>query len=248
MKNTHKTESQFRNSHGEIWQFKFDSATGIATVSGSDVDWQRYPVVDGNAVGLSLSPDEITWLRSTWVEICADHPCTSLYVGRETVFKENSKFSFLTNSFCPLCLIQKREFEIHHCIAATHGGPDTPSNLLYICNSCHALITRGSIEDRVPKEKAALNHQLMHFGIRLFQDALARPNKRTGNSFLDQNHFAPKIMEHLSQASPEMIANVDIKIKQSARVEYQYLRDIGLGKWSWLEYEERFLMQQEEPE
>jgi len=60
--------SKFTNRYGEEWQFEYDFARGQGILKGSDVDWQPYPVVDGHAIGLLLSKEELIWLRKVWAD------------------------------------------------------------------------------------------------------------------------------------------------------------------------------------
>jgi hypothetical protein len=234
-------EASFTNSYGEEWKFSFDSVSGMATISGDDIDWETYPVVEGTAYGLVMSKDEAQWLHQVWVDFSSGHPSANLYLARPTEFIRGKKHCSLSNNYCPICLLQKREFEIHHCIAATHGGPDTSSNLLSICNSCHAIMNHGSIEDRAPKNLAALSHQLMYFGVKLYQDACAYPNKRTKANFVERSKAGLELSKSLSEVSPEELEQTNKHILAEARIEYQLHRDIGLGKWPWSEYEARSL-------
>ena len=60
--------SMFTNEHGEEWQFEYSYGTGEGILKGSDVDWQTYRVVDGHALGLILSQEELLWLRKVWAD------------------------------------------------------------------------------------------------------------------------------------------------------------------------------------
>ncbi len=40
---------------------------------------------------------------------------------------------------CALC-DSARYLQIHHIVARSHGGPDTPQNLICLCSDCHALV------------------------------------------------------------------------------------------------------------
>lgn len=66
---------------------------------------------------------------------------------------------------CPICLEQRTEFQRHHVIWSCEGGTDEAINLLDICKSCHALLTFGSSADSIPREYAAIGHQMLSFGI-----------------------------------------------------------------------------------
>lgn len=63
--------SKFTNKYGEEWRFEYDSATGEGILKGSDVDWQPYRVVNGHAIGLVLSDEELIWLRKVWLDATA---------------------------------------------------------------------------------------------------------------------------------------------------------------------------------
>jgi hypothetical protein len=58
--------SKFTNKYGEEWHFEYDPATGEGILKGSDADWQPYRVVNGGAIGLLLSDEELIWLRKAW--------------------------------------------------------------------------------------------------------------------------------------------------------------------------------------
>lgn len=58
----------FENEYGEQWVFRFDRRTKEGTVTGGDVSWKVYPVVDGEpGGGLLLSDLERGWLLACWV-------------------------------------------------------------------------------------------------------------------------------------------------------------------------------------
>ena len=44
--------SQYENEYGELWVFVYDYSANTGILTGSDMDWQDYPVVDGRAIGL----------------------------------------------------------------------------------------------------------------------------------------------------------------------------------------------------
>lgn len=210
---------------------------GRASVSGSDVDWRCFPVIEGTAYGLVLNTEEQTWLHTIWRETTSGHPAVGLYAGRDTELVHGKDSCRLTNNYCPLCLRKRREFEVHHCIAAADGGPDTASNLLAICNTCHATITRGSVEDRFPLATAALQHQLMYFGLQLIDEACTRPGRRARRRFEDTlPHELRESLEELA-LDPTDWAGANARLKSEARAEYQFRRDLGLGRWSWLQFE-----------
>ncbi|MBI3466450.1 MAG: hypothetical protein HY000_25840 [Planctomycetes bacterium] len=56
--------SYFENMHGDQSLFVYRRDTGEALVYSGDADWAAYPVVNGRAQGLVLSPDEQIWLQA----------------------------------------------------------------------------------------------------------------------------------------------------------------------------------------
>jgi hypothetical protein len=60
--------SCFTNRYGEEWEFAYFQSKREGVLRGSDVDWQRYKVIDGHAQGLILNDEEIQWLRRSWGE------------------------------------------------------------------------------------------------------------------------------------------------------------------------------------
>jgi hypothetical protein len=56
----------FTNEYGEQWQLIYDTNTNIGLLTGSDVDWKTYYVVDGNCHQLILNKDEKEWLKKSW--------------------------------------------------------------------------------------------------------------------------------------------------------------------------------------
>lgn len=237
---TTSVEYLFTNIYGEKWIFHFDPKTKVAFVKGSDVDWESYPVIEGAAYGLVMSSEERTWLSDAWEKVCSNVGALGLYQGKPTKLVIGKNYCFLKNDYCPICLLQKKEFEVHHCIWASDGGPDTPSNLLAVCNTCHAIITRGSVEDRFPRNQAAFQHQVMYFGVRLFQDAVGSRNSRGAIPFAEQHPTLAKHVQGISQATSEQLSMADQKLKAESRIAYQYFRDLAHGKWSWSDYERLF--------
>lgn len=226
---------------GDQWVFSFDHNSNTALVKGNDVGWESYPVVEGVAYGLEMNEEEQTWLAGVWKEATDQLAPIGLYLGNPTEFVVGKNSCFLSENYCPICLLQKKDFEVHHCIWSRDGGPDTPSNLLAICNSCHAVITRGSIEDRFPKNQAALHHQIMYFGVSLFQDAQISKNARGATPFTEQHPSIAKLLESFAKETTEQRNAADQRLKTESRIRYQYHRDLGLGKWSWSDHERLFI-------
>ena len=66
--------SKFTNRYGEEWLFEYDGTKAEGILSGSDVDWKAFRVVDGRAIGLILNEEELTWLRACWCCVEATRP------------------------------------------------------------------------------------------------------------------------------------------------------------------------------
>ncbi len=63
-----KYTSRFTNRYGEAWEFDYYRSKRQGVLRGSDVDGQRYHVIDGHVQGLILNDEEIQWLRRAWAE------------------------------------------------------------------------------------------------------------------------------------------------------------------------------------
>lgn len=242
------TKSSFTNHHGEEWTFSFDSNSNLAFIKGSDVDWEPYPVIEGVAYGLELIKEEKAWLLQAWHSATKGVPSVGTYCGMPTEFVIGKNFSFLSDDYCPICLQRKIEFEIHHCLWKTDGGPDTSSNLLRICNSCHAIITRGSIEERLPKNQAAFHHQVMQFGFGLFRAAHSSDTNRATKKFAKRYPRVAELIRLLDQQPPEQQESTDRRLRTESRIAYQYFRDLGLGKFRWADHERLFAHLTAEPQ
>ena len=68
---------------------------------------------------------------------------------------------------CPICQQERKgeEFEFHHVVGRVAGGSNDPVNLLSICNTCHAILTRGCNEDANPRLLACFFRQLAWYGL-----------------------------------------------------------------------------------
>lgn len=78
--------------------------------------------------------------------------------------------------WCPICREEQREFEHHHVIWRCDKGSDHYLNLLKICKSCHALLTKGNMEDRTPRDMVAVMYQLSRYGCRFLTNAAIGSN------------------------------------------------------------------------
>jgi hypothetical protein len=56
-----------------VWEFEYDPARQEGVLRGEDVDWQEYPVLDGQVPGLVLNDEELRWLRTAWEEARGAH-------------------------------------------------------------------------------------------------------------------------------------------------------------------------------
>ncbi|MHB0876581.1 MAG: HNH endonuclease signature motif containing protein [Anaerolineae bacterium] len=211
----------FSNHWGEDWLFEYDEATHTGMLKGCDVDWQESPVIEGTAIGLVLDADETAWLRDAWHE-ARDGAPPAPYFGADTEFRTTKKHGYLTNDYCPLCLKQRDEFQVHHVVARNEGGLDRLQNLLRVCCSCHALITMGNWQERVPRDMAALYHQTMHYG----SDAWVRKKLDYEDSLsedlLPAARFLDRALDHLMAMDSGMRDEADGLLRAYARTQYIY--------------------------
>ena len=57
----------FENVYGEQFIFVYNRDTGQGFLWCGDAGWEQpYPVIDGHAPGLILSPEEQRWLQVCW--------------------------------------------------------------------------------------------------------------------------------------------------------------------------------------
>ncbi len=66
-----KYTEKFKNRYGKEWIFEYSYITETAIVKGSDVDWQAYEVLNGQAVDLILNEEGLQWLRKAWISATA---------------------------------------------------------------------------------------------------------------------------------------------------------------------------------
>lgn len=222
---------EYTNQYGEDWIFIYKDQCSINLMKGSDIDWHAYPVIEGQALGLVLNEEERIWLQSVWTDAAMDN--TGLYRGLDTEFVIDKQYCSLTNDCCPLCLKKKQNFEYHHCIWSSEGGTSDASNLLRICMSCHAVLTRGSDEDRIPKDLAAFCHQMMYFGLDFIPRTRPHKGKHKNVSFLEEHPWWREPLEQYDAASADRKRKINQLWKDLSRLQYQYYRDIGGETWSW---------------
>lgn len=235
-----KFERTYTNPHGESWRFFFDPQIGRAAITGDDVDWAIFPVYGGTAKGLVLAPDESAWLNEAWTELESKNTILGLYLGNNTQFVIQTNFCRLSEDFCPICLKQKQQFDIHHCIASSDGGPNDYRNLLRICRSCHVVLSAGSIENKFPKAQAAFWHQIAYFGFDFFPSLNSRGGRHPDVSFHTHSPKISELLGHYQSCKAEEQHHINQSLMEYGRLEYQYFRDLGLEKWSWAEFRRLF--------
>ena len=235
-----KIERTYTSKAGSAWCLYYDPKIGRACITGNDIGFDTYPVYDGRAKGLVLEQDELKWLANAWIELASEHNELSMYLGKNTQFIRTEKFCQLSEDFCPICLTQKQQFHTHHCIESRDGGSNDSRNLLRICQSCHVVLTSGSFEDRLSRGRAAWWHQIAHFGIGFLPSADSRGGRHPDVSFHTLYPQFRQVLEHYKKCSAEEQQEENRRLMEFGRVEYQYFRDLGLGKRSWSEFERLF--------
>lgn len=168
----------FKNEYGETWWFDYDFSKDMGILWGNDnlVVGNIYYVFDGICPTLILTISETEWLKNIWKKYSV---YKNNYLDKDTCCQSESFGTFLTHDYCPICLTQQSSFEGHHCIMSAKGGSDDKENILFICNSCHSLITNGNDSDSKPRYTSAIFHQMMHYGITFYQ--MNPENNRRGN-------------------------------------------------------------------
>lgn len=233
--------SEYENELGELWVFEYDYVNDTGVVKGLDVDWSEYPVFEGQALGLLLNEKEESWLKTAWSEATKHLDNVGIYLGLDTKFAKDERGCWLTNYYCPICLKQKREFDEHHCIWSSDGGTDEHFNMLRVCRTCHAVLTWGSVEDRVPKNLSAFYHQVLYFGLEFFPRDNLRKSRHIDRNFLELHPaWKEKIRDYDRMRADEQ-DKIDDAVKELAQLKYQYFRDIGLGKRCWEDFEQRYI-------
>jgi hypothetical protein len=229
--------SEYVNELGDEWQLEIDQEAGIALLTGSDIsDDLRVPVIEGIAIYIGLGQDEQAWLTAAWSEGTEQHAVFGLYRGLDTEFVIGSKYCHLTNDFCPICLKRKKQFEIHHCIWKSDGGTRSPLNLLKVCNTCHALMSFGDVDDVETRDQAAFMHQLTHFGMRLVAEQVPSGVEQSERTFLGVRPKMRELVRSYLVADEADRELVDRMIPPLARAYYQYHRDIARAVPAFVEY------------
>lgn len=212
-------------------EFRFNHSRMLGYFSFTK-DSLYYPVYDGRQFFFDL-PDANNWLKKQWKKATQGIELPSLYLGKVTEMKHNKQVTWLTNNYCPICLRQKSYFENHHCVGRAQNGPDGYKNVLRICATCHAIITRGCLEERWPMSNAALFHQIMCFGADVFprnfrkidMEEYEQENRRKAN-------FEDYLQNHDKKTDEEKDKSQAIMMEMGLYF-YQFFRDVVCGTWSW---------------
>lgn len=124
----------------------------------------------------------------------------------------------MSKQLCPICLKEKTQFEGHHVVWRADGGSDDPTNILDVCKTDHALITRGDDEDRIPRDLACFAHQMGIHGLTflLKSNVIFSKHSAFGSSFVEAH-------------SGESAEELDRTLKHIGKeMYYKYLCDIGV--------------------
>ncbi|MFN6558185.1 MAG: restriction endonuclease [Nostoc sp. ChiSLP01] len=81
----HTYASKYSNELNDEWIFEFDYNALAGTLTGSDVDWAIYQVINGEVIELNFYTDEIRWLKSVWKEAIKQVPKSRRYLTSLTV-------------------------------------------------------------------------------------------------------------------------------------------------------------------
>jgi hypothetical protein len=215
--------SEYENEFGEPWifEYNFDNDTGV--IKGLDVGWIEYPVLEGRTFGLILDEKEEAWLKIAWSDATEHLDNVGIYSGLDTEFVRDEHGCWLTNYYCPICLNQKREFDEHHCIWSSDGGTDEYFNMLRVCRTCHAVLTWGSVEDRVPKDLAAFYHQVLYFGLEFFPRNNFRKSRHIDRNFLELNPTWKAKIRDFDQLRANEQKKIDNAVKVNSTVQVSIL-------------------------
>jgi len=131
----------------------------------------------------------------------------------------------------------RSEHDGHPVVWVCEGGSDDAANVLQMCASCHSVITSGSVEDRAPKQLAAMAHQQMHFGVEFYLRATTKTdNGRRRHAYCYETDSYLRLLRLVgafTALSPTEGSRFDRWFRWMGRLEYQYFRDLGLGINSW---------------
>lgn len=118
---------------------------------------------------------------------------------------------------CPICLREATKTERHHVVWRVDGGTDDPVNLLDICCTCHAIITKGNKEDRLPRSTACFYHQLGEYGLTFLL--------KSGCKYFDE--YRPEDYE------PMTAGEADEASRRVGRIGYRIYINVIHGQVDW---------------
>jgi hypothetical protein len=114
---------------------------------------------------------------------------------------------------CPVCLREREEFEKHHVLPRSKGGSNHPQNILPICSTCHAIITRGCTEDMAPRYIACFAHQLKNYGLSF---VLTSNLLNSNTSF-----WVKEYVERMLPIEEVTATNLDKSLRNMGHLEYE---------------------------
>lgn len=93
---------KYSNEFDDQWIFEFDYDALAGTLTGSEIDWAIYQVIDGSVSDLNFYHDEEVWLREAWNSAVSPIPedrrhLTSLTVHDGRPFTQSDLCDFLAN-------------------------------------------------------------------------------------------------------------------------------------------------------
>lgn len=127
---------------------------------------------------------------------------------------------------CPLCLEESSEYEGHHVIWRAEGGTDDGTNILTLCKTCHAVLSRGNSRDAAPRDKACFYYALATHGLDFVE--------RSGLLSDKYNTYYNRSSQGLRQSLEEYYVNgggrekADLAFQSlSSMVGWQYLFELA---------------------
>lgn len=193
----------------------------------------EYPVYDGNMFFWEMPNINNKWLKKEWLKATKNLPLPGIYLDKPTEMMHNKQITWLTTHYCPVCLRQKSYFENHHCVARSNSGQDGYKNVLRICASCHAIITRGCLEERWQMENAALFHQVMYFGLDVFPRKFRKFDYKEYEETNIRNARFEEFLNNYDNKDVEEKEKFFNFTREMGRYFYQFYRDVVRGVWHW---------------
>jgi hypothetical protein len=213
----------FTNKDHNYWYFNYDEINDMGILNGNDIKEKTYYIFDGICPLLVLEKKEKQWIEKMW-HIHSKYK--NAYLNIDTKIETNNEITYLTNNYCPICLMQKTEFENHHCIEASKGGSDDYVNRLGICKSCHSIINNGSTKDKKPRIEASINHQIYLYGIEFYKmNPLNNKRFKNKDMGLYENYSRiENVLEYYNGVNDKEKMEYNDIIKRYALYQYKYNR------------------------